>query len=44
MIWCIYDTKYGVILEIGWCETMYSVVNDTYNSDFQRYKVMVWER
>lgn len=42
MIWCICDTKYGVVIEIGRRETMYSVVNDAYKGDFNRYKVYPW--
>jgi len=43
VIWCVYDTKYGIVIEVGRRETMRAVVINTYNSNFQRYRVMVWE-
>lgn len=43
MIWCVYDAKYGIVIEIGRREMLLQVVNDTYKGDFDRYKVMVWE-
>jgi hypothetical protein len=42
-LYCIYDSLVGAVIEVGWRETMYSVVSDTYRGDFDRYKVMVWE-
>jgi len=42
-LYCIYDSIMGVVIEVGFRETMLAVVINTYNSDFQRYKVMIWE-
>lgn len=42
-LYCIYDSAMGVVIEVGFQETMRAVVINTYNSDFQRYKVMIWE-
>jgi len=42
VIWCIYDSVMGVVIEVGFRETMQAVVVNTYNSDFKRYIVMVW--
>lgn len=41
-LYCIYDSIMGVVIEVGYRETMHSVVNDTYKGDFKRYKIMVW--
>ena len=43
MIWCIYDTKYGIILEVGRREALLQVVKDVYDEDSTRYVVKVWE-
>lgn len=42
-LYCIYDSVMGVVIEVGWRETMYSVVSDTYKGNFDRYKVYPWE-
>jgi len=42
VIWCIYDSIMGVVIEVGFRETMQAVVINIYNSDFKRYKIMVW--
>ena len=43
MIWCIYDTKYDIILEVGRREMLLQVVKDVYDEDSTRYVVKVWE-
>jgi len=42
VVWCIYDSIMGVVIEVGRRETMQAVVINTYNSDFKRYIVMAW--
>ncbi len=43
MVYCIYDTKYGCVLELGMRERLMQVVYDVYDGDFSRYVVRVWE-
>ena len=42
MIWCIYDTKYGIVIEFGRREVLLQVVKDVYDEDSTRYVVKVW--
>ena len=41
-LYCIYDTKYGIVIEIGRREMLLQVVNDVYDGDNTRYVVTVW--
>ena len=41
-LYCIYDSVMGVVIEVGFQESMRAVVINTYNADFQRYKVYPW--
>ena len=42
-LYCIYDTKYGIVIEIGRRDLLLQVVNYTYDGDNARYVVTVWE-
>ena len=43
MIYCIYDSIMGVVIEVGRREVLLQVVKDVYDEDSTRYVVKVWE-